>query len=196
VKMRAQIHASHRAALDTIAGNLHGLRVSMHQTRTSASDRVGNPTSRLTAPHKFEAEFDGASLEAPSNFDHRRLLSDLGIPSLDELRNKDIGDVLDLTVSEKERKTRGISLSVEKSLDHTLTSYLKDSFCTQQILVDALLADTAYNTVGMFDPELRSEINTLEADIGKLGSDMADLDLEKLKTASKERELFVNQWAR
>lgn len=196
MKMRARTHASHRAALDTIAGNLHGLRVSMHQSRDSANDRVGNPTSRLTAPDNYEPEFDIASLAAPSNLDHRRLLSDLGIPALDGLRNKDIGDILNLTVSEKDRKTRGISLSVEKSLDSTLTSYLNDSFCTQQMLVDALLADTAYNTVEMFDPELRSEINALEADIGKLGSDMADLDLEKLKTASKERELFINQWAR
>lgn len=195
MKMRAQIHASHRAALDTVARNLRGLQTSTRQTRTSANHRVGNSPSRLTAPHDSEPILNEASLEAPSNFDHRRLLGVLGIPPFDALKIKDIEDVLDFTVSDRERRIRGGSLSVERSLDQTLTSYLNDTFCTQQILVDALLADTAYHTVEMFDRQLRSEINKLEENIGKIGSDMAELDLEKLNMASQERERFINQWA-
>ncbi len=194
VRMHAQIHASHRAALDALRGELHGLQISTRQTRTSADDGVGNPPRRLTTPHNIEAECKGASLEAPSN-DHRRLLCVLGIPSLEDLGTEDIEDMLDIEASDKERLTSDSSLGVERSLDRTLTSYLNDLFCTQQILVDALLIDTAYHTVDMFDPGLRSEISTLETDIGNVGSDMADLDLEKLKMASKERDRFVNQWA-
>ena len=187
--MRVEIHASHCAALDAVVNHLHDLQTSTPQIRSLANARIGNPSSH------FELRSREASLQSSSNLDPRRLLGVLGVPPLDNLKPVDIEDILDLTASDKERKTSDASSSVERSINKVLTLYLNGSFSTQQTVVDALLADTAYQTVEMFDPELRSQINALEADIGKLGAEMVDFDLGKLEMLSQERDRFVNQWA-
>lgn len=187
--MRAEIHASHCAALDAVVNHLHEPQISTPQTRSLANNKIGNPSFHSKSTSKE------ASLKIPSNFDTRRLLSTLGIPPLDDLKPKDIEDILDLTASDRERKRRDGSSSVERSINEVLTSCLNDSSLTQQTIVDTLLADTAYHTVEMFDPELRSQLNTLQADIGKLGAEMVDLDLGKLNMSNQERDRFVNQWA-
>ena len=193
---RAQIHASHRAALDAVANEIRTLHVSARQAMNSTKDKTGTHPFQLPVPHNPQLNLNRARLEAPNSPDTRRLLSILGIPPLDGLKTKDLEDVLDRTSSDKEIKTWDGSLTAEISVGQVISSYLNDCSSTQQTIVDALLADTAYHTVKMFDPELRSEISTLETDIGKIGVEMADLNLEKLEMASQERDQFVNQWAR
>ena len=191
--MRTQVHMSHRKALDVVASVLHGLRSLTSQSRTPANDRISDRPSQFTPPKEFKSETQVATYGASSNFDSQRLLS-LGVPSLHGLKPADAEDVLDLAVSDRERKMRDVSSRIENSVDQMITTYLNDSSSTQQTLVDALLADTAYHSVEMFDSELRSEINILEAHIGEIGADMANLDLERLKMANQERDYFVNRW--
>ena len=193
--MRAQIHKSHCTALDVVASHLHSLQTPAPQTRISANDKAFQPPSQLGAPDRCPSETDGASCEAPSNPDPRRLLSVLGIPPLNGLKPTDTEDALDHAAFDRERKMRDVSSGVEHSVDQMITTYLNDSSSTQQTLVDALLADTAYGGIEMFDQVLRSEITTLEARIGEIGANMAELDLGRLKMANQEREKFVNRWA-
>ena len=188
--MRAQNHISQTAATNTLGDELLGLRHSIPRTQRSLNNSVVNPS----VVNVTGSEFDVANLRISSDNGHRRLLSILGIPPLDGLKTKDAEDMLDTKACDGQRKTRDASSSVENSVNQVLCSYLDNSSCTHQIVVDALLADTAYHTVQMFDSDLKSGLTSLETAITKIGGDMGELDLEKLKLPSKERDRFVTQW--
>ena len=192
---RAQVHSSHRTALNVVAGVLHGLQTSKPQPRKSANGKTSNLPSQHAPSTQSRLEAYGAAYETSNDCDPRRLLRVLGVPLPDGLEPRDIEDVIGLTAFERERKLKDASSSVENAVDQMITSCLNDSSFTQQALVDALLTDAAYHNVEMFDIALRSEINTLEAHIGEIGADMANLDLERLKVANQERDQFVNRWA-
>lgn len=130
---------------------------------------------------------------APTDSERERLLNKLGV-SLQIAGVHKLDESLDL-VDEAKNKTSKIAHSVQSSINTTLSSHISDTSSVQQLLIDALFADTAYQTIQMADHELNSQRTSLESTVGSIGSCLANIGMDAVRQNSVERSAFLDRWS-
>lgn len=134
--------------------------------------------------------------KAPRNLERERLLNELGVSS-QIADSQNLNESLDLVVDGAKNKTLNIAHSVQSSMHTTLLSHISDTSSVQQLLTDALFADTAYRTIQMADKELSSRRTILESTVGSIGSCLANMNMNMnaVRHDSAERNAFVDRWS-
>lgn len=196
---RAQIHGSHVAAVIVVSSHLDALKKVGTVSSVASMDAAAPGTADKTAQQhitsiSMASEGHAYDSEISSEKGVHRLLHILGIPPLDITESRDIQETLDVAASNRLQRIGNGSSRLESTIDSVLASHLNESFSAQQLLLDSLLADTTHRTVQMFNEETRSRIKALELSVGTIGAGMANLNLENLHVANKEREQFVKTW--
>lgn len=131
---------------------------------------------------------------ASKDFERKRLLNKLGV-SLQIAGVHKPDESLDFVVDEAENKTSEIAQNVQSSINATLSSYISDTSSVQQLLSDALFADTAYQTIQMADQELNTQKISLELTVGSIGSSVANISVDAVRHNSVERSAFLDSWS-
>lgn len=134
------------------------------------------------------------SINAPHLHARRQLLRTLGASTLtnDDIHN--VQDGLESTIRAARSKARETAEAVHSSIISSLAIAFCDFHSTKQALLDALMADTAHQTVFTGDQELSLRKVNLESLDGRLGSGLAKLDLEAVHQPNKDRAAIVNRW--
>lgn len=178
------------------------------------ADIVGNGSDgsrairKSTVPHNGECEFKLESQSSNSisqrlsgslHLDKsssaiQRVLGVLGIAADHALDLDQLGRLLDVTVSEQERKNGRRSGEVHSSVLLTMESSTRCVSNTEQLLINALLIDTLYGGIKMSNAILETRMMSLRENINSVGSRVAEVDLDKLHDRNAKLEDFVNTW--
>jgi hypothetical protein len=103
-------------------------------------------------------------------------------------------DTLDNLVYDKSQEAKQAANNLDTTIDLILASHLDAASCTTQLILDAVLEDTPYQTTRLLDERLRLRVAKLETEVNKIGSGMENLGLDQLSRSSEAREAFVNRW--
>lgn len=125
---------------------------------------------------------------------HRQLLHLLGVAPLHSTGLPTLQGALDNVIYDRERKIKEGLQNLNMATDLALDAHLNNASHTNSLLLGALLEDTNFHNIELFDPNLKSRASNLKKDIEEIRSDMADLDMEEIHLASSKREIFVNKW--
>lgn len=195
LNIRLRNHDSHLAALKIISGELRNLNFTLTQDASMSPLKRGNHHAfgKIKDTHLFAhgvAEESGEDFAEPS---HRRLLQSLGCPPLHDSNLHTIQDTLDSLVYDKIQKAKQGS-NLDTTIDLLLAPHLDTASSTTQLILDAVLADTPYQTTHLLDERLRRRVSKLETEVNKTGSGMEKLGLDQLIMSSEGRDNFVNRW--
>ena len=125
----------------------------------------------------------------------RRLLGGYGILLDDHSSPNGEKQVLDGAVTDRERKLVQVSREVESSLLSTVERSIHCASDAQHLLMDELLVDTKFNAVKLSDGDIVARVKSLQGGLERIGSSVANFDMEKLQGITKDREDFVNRWS-
>jgi len=153
---------------------------------------TGSPTRLVSSSSGIEQSLQVP--RAPTDSERERLLNKLGVSSQIAGVYK-LDESLGLVVDEAKNKTSEIAHSVQSSINTTLSSHISDTSSVQQLLIDALFADTTYQTIQMADKELNSRRTSLESTVGRIGSCLANMSMDAVRHTSMERSAFVDRWS-
>ena len=197
---RTRNHHSHLLALSLVSSQLQGIsQKADHGSMIFPSKSVERKNQLPPSPHKSTtpcAARLGSQTDVFQDIDmqsHRQLLALLGVITPEDTIM--IQDFLSTAAIDHEQKTHQCLLNLNSSIDRSLSSHFQNTSIVQQLLVDALFADSNYHAAELLSESVVTRIDSLEAEIGKIGSSMAALDLDQLQMASKDGDEFVNRWS-
>jgi hypothetical protein len=189
-------HDSHLEALNIISRELRNLNLTMTQDASMSPLKKGNHhlsdiSKDTDLSEHGVAEENGEDFTEPS---HRRLLRSLGCPPLQDSNMHSMQDTLDNLVYDMSQKAKQAANNLDTTIDLILASHLDAASCTTQLILDAVLEDTPYQTTHLLDERLRLRVAKLETEVNKIGSGMENLGLDQLNRSSEARDAFVNRW--
>ena len=186
--------ASHLAILEHLSAKAVSLESEdLHLVGSSPTKQDLGPPHFGAVPrdtHSSDGTFPNGSEDCV-----QRLLSSLGISYVNELSLPSAEDTWDAIASNRELTKIEESRRVHSSIDASLGSALLDVSKAQNLLLDALYADTQDRGIELFDQDLTSGIKRLEMEIENLGSEMAQLDFDALQAPNEIKDRFVAKWA-
>lgn len=119
----------------------------------------------------------------------RQLLGMLGIISNYESSQDRLNRLLNASVIDQEHKLDQRCSEAETWLVSTIQAATESVSDAQQLLVDALLADTAHA-----GSDLQSRKEQLQTKVEMTGSGLAGLNLDRLRDETDKRKAFVDRW--
>lgn len=204
--LQLQAHHSHFRALNLIANELSKLRlgesnVSFNSSKIASSQvydhGVLHEKSLQNDLHsnQFTENDDNAAEQNQAEPSHRELLQILGCPLPNNSDLNGIQDFLDSVAYTRAKDNRMRLAESNRAMLSSLNLNLDAASICNDIMIDGLFKDTKWHEFEPVESQLKSRIAELDAEIGKVGSAMENLDLEKLQVVSAEAQNFVNNWS-